>query len=123
MKSVPFIYFAASARVQTNQTVNTSISEGETAYIEIPYDADKGVTLKVYVTNGNVTVYASDRTTTPNEAFYDWMIETDSYSDVYLDPNAVNRTIGDTVYVAIEGKGVENDFSFISEEGDTAEGE
>ena len=69
-----------------------------------------------------MTVYASDQTRTPNEAFYDWMIETDGYSDVYLDPNAVNRTIDDTVYIAIEGNDVDNDFTLVSEEGDTTDG-
>ena len=96
--------------------MNTSVGEGETSFIEIPYDSDKGVTIKVNVTNGTITVYASDQTTTPNEAFYDWTIETDGYSDVFLDPDDVNR---DTVYVAIEGEDTDNDFTFVSEEGDT----
>ena len=112
-------HFAASAEVEINETVNTSVGEGETSFIEIPYDSDEGVTIKVNVTNGTITVYASDQTTTPNEAFYDWMIETGGYSDVYLDPTDVNRTIGDTVYVAIEGEDTDNDFTFVSEEGDT----
>ena len=80
------------------------------------------MTIKVNVTNGTVTVYASDRTTTPNEAFYDWRFETDSSSEVYLDPDAVNRTIGDTVYIAIEGEDEDNDFTLVSEEGDTTKG-
>ena len=117
-----YLYIIASAGIETNETVDTSVGEGETTYIEVPYDSDEGITIKVNVTNGTVTVYASDQTRTPNEAFYDWMIETDGYSDVYLDPNAVNRTIDDTVYVAIEGDDVDNDFTFISEEGDTTDG-
>ena len=112
-------HFIASAEIEINETVNTAVGEGETTFIEIPYDSDEGVTIKVNVTNGTVTVYASDQTTTPNEAFYDWMIETDGYSDVYLDPNDVNRTIGDTVYVAIEGEDPDNDFTLVSEDGDT----
>ena len=74
------------------------------------------------VRNGAVLVYASDQTTTPNEAFYDWMIETDGYSAVFLDPNDVNRTVGDTVYVTIEGEDTDNDFAFTSESGDTTRG-
>ena len=113
---------AASAEIEINETVDTSVGEDETTYIEIPYDSDEGVTIKVNVTNGTVVLYASDRTTTPNEAFYDWMVETDGYSDIYLDPDAVNRTIGDTVYIVIEGEDADNDFTFVSEEGDTTEG-
>ena len=102
--------------------MDTSVDEDEITYIETPYDSDEGVTIKLNVTNGTVVLYASDRTTTPNEAFYDWMVETGGYSDVYLDPDAVNRTIGDTVYIAIEGEDADNDFTFVSEEGDTTEG-
>ena len=65
-------------------------------------------------------MYASDQTTTPNEAFYDWMIETDGYSDIFLDPNDVNRTVGNTVHIAIEGEDIDNDFTFTSESGDTS---
>ena len=72
------------------------------------------------VTNGTVRVYASDQITTPNEAFYDWMIETDGYAAVFLDPNEVNRTAGDTVYVVIEGEDTDNDFTFRSENGDAS---
>ena len=110
----------ASAAVETNETVDTSVGEGEKTYIQIPYDPDEGVTIKVNVTNGRVVVYASDQTTTPNEAFYDWMIESDGYSDIFLDPDDVNRTVGDTVYVAIEGEDTDNDFTFTSENGDTS---
>ena len=81
------------------------------------------MTIKVNVANGTVILYASDQTTTPNEAFHDWMIKTDGYSDVYLDPDAVNRIIGDTVYVAIQGEDADNDFTFVSEEGDTSQSE
>jgi receptor-type tyrosine-protein phosphatase Q len=108
-----------SAEVEINETVDTSVGEDEITYIKVPYDSDEGVTIKINVTNGTVTVYVSDQTTTPNEAFYDWMIETDGYSDVYLDPDAVNRTIGDTVYIAIEGQEPDNDFTLVTEEGDT----
>ena len=113
-------YYTASAAVEINETVDTSVGKGEQTYIEIPYDPDEGVTIKVNVTNGTVVVYASDQTTTPNEAFYDWMVETDGYSDVFLDPDDVNRTVGDTVYVAIEGEDTDNDFTFTSENGDTS---
>ena len=106
--------------MEINEVINTTVDEGETRYIEVTYDPDEGVTIKVNVTNGSVIVYASDQTTTPNEAFYDWMIETDGYADVFLDPDDVNRTVGDSIYVAIEGEDPENDFTFITEEGDTS---
>ena len=88
-------------------------------YLEVPF-TDEGVTFKVNVTNGSVVVYASDQTPTPNDAFYDWMVETDGYSDVFLDPNEVNRTIGNTVYVAIEGEEENSEFTFTFELGDTS---
>ena len=110
----------ASVEIEINETIDTSVGEGEETYIEVPYDSHEGVTIKVNVTNGSVIVYASDRITTPNEAFYDWMIETDGYSDIFLDPIEVSRIVGDTVYVVIEGEDVDNDFTFTSENGDTS---
>ena len=110
----------ASVEIEINETIDTSVGEGEKTYIEVPYDSHEGVTIKVNVTNGTVIVYASDRITTPNEAFYDWMIETDGYSDIFLDPIEVSRIVGDTVYVVIEGEDVDNDFTFTSENGDTS---
>lgn len=108
--------------VSINETVNSSVGEGETVFIEIPCDLD-GVTIEVNVTNGTVTVYVSDQIMTPNEAFHDWMIETGGYSDVFLIcSNEVNMTNGSSVYVAIEGEDVDNDFTFIPENGDTSTG-
>ena len=49
------------------------------------------------VTNGTVRVYASGQTRTPNEAFNDWMIETDSYSDYYFNPDDFYRAISENV--------------------------
>ena len=106
--------------MQINETIDTSIGEGEQTFIEIPYEPNEGVTIKVNVTNGTVVVYASDQIKTHNEAFYDWMIETDGYSEVFLDPNDVNRTLGDSVYIAVEGEDTDNDFTFTPENGDTS---
>ena len=82
--------------------------------------SDDGITIAVNVSNGSVVIYASDQTTTPNEAFHDWMIETDGYSDVFLDPNELNRTVDDVVYVAITGEEETNSFNFTSTPGDTS---
>ena len=118
------MYFLCSspivaAEIEINETVSNTIEEDEVSYIELPF-SDDGVTITVNVTNGSVVVYASDQITTPNEAFHDWMIETDGYSDVYLDPDDVNRTVGDTVYVAIEGEEESNNFALSTTTGDTS---
>ena len=83
----------------------------------------QGVTIKVNATKGTVRVYASSQTTTPNKAFYDFMIETSGYSDIYLDPHNFHTTIGENVYIAVEGVGMNNNFTFISEQGDTSIGD
>lgn len=46
------------------------------------------------------------------------MIETDGYSDTFLDPAYVNE-VNVHVHVAIQGADVNNAFTFIAEEGDT----
>ena len=109
----------AAAEVELNTTITNSIGSGEVAYIELPF-SDDGVTISVNVSNGSVVIYASDQTTTPNEAFHDWMVETDEYSDVFLDPNELNRPVGDAVYVAITGEEEANSFDFMSTSGDTS---
>lgn len=49
----------ASAEVDFNETIDTSIDEGQIAHIRIPYDQVQGVTIKVNTTKGTVRVYAS----------------------------------------------------------------
>ena len=80
------------------------------------------MTIKVNVTNGTVRVYASGQTRTPNEAFNDWMIETDSYSDYYFNPNDFYRAISENVFITIQGEEVRNNFTFVPEQGDTTVG-
>ena len=109
----------AAAEVEINEIISSTIEEDEVSYIELPF-SDNGVTITVSVTIGLIVVYASDQITTPNEAFHDWMIETDGYSDVFLDPNDVNRTVGDTVYVAIEGEEESNNYELSTTTGDTS---
>ena len=118
MSSLICTSFTAYAEVDIE---NTSVGEGETSFIEIPYNSEEGVTIKVNVMNGVITIYVSFHLTTPNEAFYDWMIETDGYSDVFLDPDAISRTndIVYYVYGAIKGAHINNHFTLVAEEGDT----
>ena len=105
--------------VHTNETVNTTVSKDEQAFIRLTYDPDQGLTIKMNVTNGTVKMYVSDQITTPNEAFYDWMAETSECLDIYLDPNELNRTAGDSVHIVIQGVDMHNEFLFISEYGNT----
>ena len=110
-----------AAEIEINETVSNTIEADKVTHIEFPFSAE-GVTIHLNVTNGSIVLYASDQTPTPNEAFYDWMIETDGYSDVFLDPHlphGINRTIGDTVYVAIEGVDESNNFTLTVVSGDT----
>ena len=63
--------------------------------------------------------YASDRYRNPTSTQgYDWRVETDGYTDVYIDPELLNRDAGPYIYVAIEGLESDCDFSLNSTEGD-----
>ena len=65
-------------------------------------------------------MYVSHQITTPNEAFNDGMTQTDGYADVYLDPNDVNGTLGDSLYLAIEGAEESNNYTLGTTTGDTS---
>ena len=77
------------------------------------------MTIQLTVSIGYVVCYASDRYQNPNAAQgYDWRIEVSGYADVFLDPSLLSRTVGSTVYVAIEGTSTTNTFTLGNTEGD-----
>ena len=99
---------------------------GEVSFFEYLLPA-QGMTIVLEVEEGgSAALYASSQLMNPNSAFYDYMIETDSSADIYLDPSAfdnswvVKRQAANlTVYVSIEGVGQTNPFSLTTTFGDT----
>ena len=110
----------AAAEVEIDTMVMDTLQIDEIKYFEYPFP-DEGLTLKVDVDEGSVVLYASDIIETPNEALYDWKVETDGYDDVFIDPADLDRPVlGNSVYVSIEGLEDSNTFTIDSTMGDTS---
>ena len=114
-----FHCFIAATEVHTDEMINTNVGEEEQVFVQIPYDTEEGQTIKMNVTSGTVRIYVSDLIATPNEAFYEWTGETNGCLDIFLDPDQLNRTVGVSVHVVIQGVDTHNEFLFISENGNT----
>ena len=114
-----FPHCLASTEVQTDEMINTSVGEDEEIFIQLPYDSEEGLTVKMNVTSGTVRVYVSDLIATPNEAFYEWTGETNGCLDIFLDPNQLNRTVGVSIHVVIQGIDIHNELLFIAQNGNT----
>jgi receptor-type tyrosine-protein phosphatase Q len=118
--SITNVACTTATEVHTDEMINTNVGEEEQVFVQIPYDTEEGLTIKMNVTNGTVRIYVSDLIATPNEAFYGWTGETNGCLDIFLDPDQLNRTVGVSVHVVIQGVDTHNEFLFISENGNTA---
>lgn len=91
-----------------------------------------GATVKIDVETGSVVLYASNTIQNPNEALYDYKLETSSSSDVYISPDDFEDTTSITkrqamppantnitIYISIEGQSGINSFSLNTTYGDT----
>ena len=84
---------------------------------------NESITVVLNVTNGSVTLYASATISTPNEAFHDIKITTNSYEDVYINPtNITNIGQGSTIYIALEGSDTSNNIHVSATAGDSSTG-
>lgn len=95
-----------------------SVDQGERLFYKCPFPV-VGLTIGLTVTSGRVVCYISDRYRNPTSTQgYDWRIESDGYTDVYIDPELLNRDPGQYMYIAVEGLASNCDFSLNTTEGD-----
>ena len=66
---------------------------------------EEGLTIILYVLGQfqKATLYISSSISTPSEAFYDAVIETDGWDEIYLEPNDLCNDKADIVYITILG--------------------
>ena len=69
---------------------------------------------------GGVWCYASDTNRNPSSVDYIWRLYISEYNDSFIDPSSLGRTAGASLFIAIEGMGTTNDFSFNSTMDDTS---
>lgn len=117
-------HLIVSPDVNLGQTISDVIGSGETKYLSYQIaNVNESITVVLNVTNGSVTLYASATISTPNEAFHDIKITTNSYEDVYIDPaNITNIGQGGTIYIALQGSDTSNDIHVSATIGDSSTG-
>lgn len=92
---------------------------------------EEGLTLRLEVEIGLIVLYASNKIRSPNEAFYDWRLETRTSADVYISPDdleesssltkrQVLQSLNTTIFISIEGQSGINNFTLNTTYGDTS---
>ena len=80
------------------------VAFGDFDYLLIHSWSSSGVTLSLFLTNGSVVLYASDRIQSPSTVGgYDWRIQSSDYTETFLDPSTLGRQAGDSVSIALQG--------------------
>ena len=139
MFSFPCPVVPAAVRIAEDIKVSTQLL-GAVSYFK--YDLpEEGITIRLNVTKGQVVLYASTRITTPNSAFYDIRLETDSSVDVFINPEDLLMSHGPVsvgrrkrcvegegdnsctsrfLYVSVEGLRGNNSYVLETKYGDTS---
>lgn len=83
-----------------------------------------GMTLKIEVNVGIVITYVSNKIRNPNEAIYDWKLQTSTSVDVFismegLEINSSSPKTTATIYVSVQGKAEKSKFILNTTYGDT----
>lgn len=123
--------FVASAIGDIAEAFMGTLEQNQVAYFQFTLP-DEGLTLKLEVQTGLVILYASNKIQNPNEAFYDWRLETSSSTDVYISPDdleesssltkrQVLQSLNTTIFISIEGQSGINNFTLNTTYGDTAQ--
>ena len=91
-----------------------SIGAGVIRYYAIPFTTG-GITLRLDVSVGYITCYASDTFRNPGPGNYVWLINTRGYADGFIDPASQFGRMGTRyIYVALVGVDVLNTFELNS---------
>ena len=96
------IFLLVSLPVALNYTITDTLESGQLKHVNFPM-SDDGVTIRLYVYIGRAKLYISSSISTPSEAFYDAVIETDEWGEIYLGRSDLCNADADTVYVTIVG--------------------
>ena len=89
--------------------VSVSIAGGTTKYYSVPFSSG-GITLRLDVSAGYITCYASDTSRNPGPGNYVWLINTRGYADGFIDPTLFGRSGTRYIYVALVGGDPQNTY-------------
>ena len=82
--------------------IRATIASAVTKYYAVPF-ASGGITLRLDVSVGYITCYASDTVRNPGPGNYAWLINTRGYADGFIDPALLGRSGTRYIYVALVG--------------------
>ena len=99
--TITSLYFIASPDLTIGENITGVLQENKTQYLNYPIPESGGITLQVNVNQGTIVLYASSVIQTPNEAFHDIKIVTNSYEDVFINPNNLSDPNAGTVFIAL----------------------
>lgn len=122
--------FVASAIGDVAQAFMGTLQQNQVAFFQFTLP-EEGLTLRLEVQTGLVVLYASNKIQNPNEAFYDWRLETRTSADVYISPDdleesssltkrQVLQSLNTTIFISIEGQSGINNFTLNTTYGDTS---
>ena len=89
--------------------VSASIARGVIKYYSVPF-VSGGITLRLDVTVGYITCYASDTIRNPGPSNYVWLINTRGYADGFIDPTQFGRSGTRFIYIALVGNNLLNTY-------------
>ena len=98
-------YLIASTSFPIGKNITGVLQERETQYLNYPIPESGGITLQVNVDRGTIVLYASSVIQTPNEAFHDIKVVTNSYEDVFINSNDLSDSNAGTVFIALTSAG------------------
>ena len=82
--------------------ITATIASRVTKYYAVPFTPG-GITLRLDVSVGYITCYASDIVRNPGPDNYVWLINTRGYADGFIDPAQFSRSGTRFIYVALVG--------------------
>ena len=123
------LFFVASAIGEISEPFIGTLQQNQAAFFQYTLP-EEGLTLRLEVEIGLIVLFASNKIRNPNEAFYDWRLETRSSADIYISLEGISsigkrqvvQSANTTIFVSIEGQSVTNNFTLNTTYGDTTIG-
>lgn len=107
------------AEVNIGSRISITVHRGALNYYALPF-THGGITIRLDVSIGYITFYASDTVRNPGPGNYVWLINTSGYADVFIDPAQFGRSGTHYIYVALAGNAPLNTYELNSVTGNFA---
>ena len=96
-----------------------SVGMDRFVYFFLPFFSS-GITIRIEARLGGIRCYASDVDRRPSSTSNVWNLLITDYGDSFIDPSTLGRTPGSTLFIALQGVNVANNFTMNTTIGDTS---